>query len=51
VGVAILALLALWTLDLSWLGVLVVLAVAAGLAFAVRRVHPPAPDEGLVPAP
>ncbi len=53
-GVAVLALLALWTLDLSWFGVLVVLAVAAGLAVAVRRVHPPdapPPDEGLVPAP
>jgi hypothetical protein len=50
VGVGILTLLVLWTLDLSWLGVLLVLAVATGLAFAVRRVHPPAPDEGLVPA-
>jgi hypothetical protein len=51
VAVAIAALVALWVLDLSWLGVLVVLAVAVGVALAVRRVHPPAPDEGLVPAP
>jgi hypothetical protein len=50
-GVAVLALVALWALDLSWLGVVVVLAVAAGLALAVRRVHLPASDEGLVPAP
>jgi hypothetical protein len=51
VAVAIVALLALWVLDLSWLGVLVVLAVAGGVALSVRRVHLPAPDEGLVPAP
>jgi hypothetical protein len=51
VAVAVAALLALWVLDLSWLGVLVVLVVAAGAALAVRRVHLPAPDEGLVPAP
>jgi hypothetical protein len=50
-GVAILAVIALWTLALSWLGVLIVLAIAGAVVLAVRRVHPPAPDEGLVPAP
>jgi hypothetical protein len=50
-GVAVAALVALWAFDLSWLGVLVVLAVAAALALAVRRVHLPTPDDGLVPAP
>jgi hypothetical protein len=53
-AVGALVLVALWALDLSWFGVLVVLAVGAALALAVRRVHvpdAPGPEERLVPAP
>lgn len=52
-AVGALALLALWVLDLSWLGVLAVLVVAGALVLAVRRVHPPGgpPEPGLVAAP
>jgi hypothetical protein len=52
-AVGALALVALWVLDLSWLGVLLVLLVAAGLVLFVRRVHPPGgpAEPGLAAAP
>jgi hypothetical protein len=53
VAVGVVALVVLWAVSLSWLGVLLVLAAAAALVLAIRRVQAPAGprDEGLVPAP
>jgi hypothetical protein len=42
VGIGVVGLLVLWTAELSWLGLLVVLALVAGLAAVVHRIATPA---------